>query len=75
MVKKDYTPEEIIVKLRETKVFLSQRALIAEVGKNIDITEQTYYRWRKEYGGIQIEQVKRFKKLEKENAGLKKLLC
>jgi transposase-like protein len=75
MVRKNYTPEQIISKLREAEVLLSQGATVAEASKKISITEQTYYRWRKEYGGIRIEQVKRLKDLEEENARLKKLVA
>jgi transposase-like protein len=75
MVRKSYTPEQIISKLREAEVLLSQRATVAEASKKIGVTEQTYYRWRKEYGGMRIEQAKRLKDLEKENACLKKLVA
>jgi transposase-like protein len=75
MVKKAYTPEQIINKLREAEILLSQEATIAEASKKIGVTEQTYYRWRKEYGGMRIEQAKRLKDLEKENARLKKLVA
>ena len=75
MVKKGYTPEQIIGKLREAEVLLSQGAAITEASKKIGVTEQTYYRWRREYGGLRIEQAKRLKELEKENAQLKKLVA
>ena len=75
MVKKAYSPEQIIGKLREAEVFLSQGATVAETSKKIGVTEQTYYRWRKEYGGMRIEQAKRLKALEKENTRLKKLVA
>ena len=75
MVRKGYTPEQIISKLREAEVFLSQEATVAEASKKTGVTEQTYYRWRKEYGGMRIEQAKRLKDLEKENARLKKLVA
>ena len=75
MVKKGYTPEQIIGKLREAEVLLNQGAAIAEASKKIGITQQTYYRWRKEYGGMRIEQAKRLKEIEKENARLKKLVA
>jgi len=75
MVKKAYTPEQIISKLMEAEILLSQGATIAETSKKIGVTEQTYYRWRKEYGGMRIEQAKRLKDLEKENARLKKLVA
>jgi len=75
MVRKSYTPEQIISKLREAEIFLSHGATIAEASKKISVTEQTYYRWRKDYGGMRIEQAKRLKDLEKENARLKKLVA
>ena len=75
MVRKAYTPEQIINKLREAEVHLSQGVPIAEASRKIGITEQTYYRWRKEYGGLRIEQAKRLKELEKENSRLKKLVA
>ena len=75
MVRKGYTPEQIIGKLREAEVLLSQGATVAEASRKIGVTEQTYYRWRKEYGGMRIEQAKRLKDLEKENARLKKLVA
>ena len=75
MVKKAYTPEQIIGKLREAEIILSQGATITEASKKIGVTEQTYYRWRKEYGGMRIEQAKRLKDLEKENTRLKKLVA
>ena len=75
MVEKAYTPEQIIGKLREAEILLSQEANIAEASKKIGVTEQTYYRWRKEYGGMRVEQAKRLKDLEKENVRLKKLVA
>jgi transposase-like protein len=61
--------------LREAEVLLSQGATAAEVVRKLGITEQTYYRWRREYGGMRIEQAKRLKELEKENTRLKKLVA
>jgi putative transposase len=75
MVKKGYTPEQIINKLREAEILLNQGASIAEASKKIGVTEQTYYRWRKEYGGMRVEQARKLKELEKENARLKKLVA
>ena len=75
MVKKGYTPEQIINKLREAEILLNQGATIAEASRKIGVTGQTYYRWRKEYGGLRIEQAKKLKNLEKENARLKKLVA
>jgi transposase-like protein len=75
MVKKVYTPEQIINKLREAEIHLNQGSGIAEASKKIGVTEQTYYRWRKEYGGMRVEQARKLKELEKENARLKKLVA
>ncbi len=75
MVRKGYTPEQIVGKLREAEILLNQGATIGEASRKIGVTEQTYYRWRKEYGGLRIEQAKRFKSLEKENTRLKKLVA
>ena len=75
MARKTYTPEQIINKLREAEIHINQGIPIAEAGRRIGITQQTYYRWRKEYGGLRIEQAKRLKSLEKENARLKKLVA
>ncbi len=75
MVRKGYTPEQIINKLREAEIHINQGVSIAEASRKIGITQQTYYRWRKEYGGLRIEQAKRFKNLEKENTRLKKLVA
>ena len=75
MVRRNFTPEQIINKLREAEIHINQGASISEASRKIDVTEQTYYRWRKEYGGLRIEQAKRLKSLEKENARLKKLVA
>jgi transposase-like protein len=75
MVKKGYTPEQIIGKLREAEILLSQGSSISEASRKIGVTEQTYYRWCKEYGGMRVEQARRLKELEKENTRLKKLLA
>jgi transposase-like protein len=75
MVRKGYTPEQIINKLREAEILLNQGATIAEASRKIGVTEQTYYRWRREYGGMRIEQAKRLKEVEKENTRLKKLVA
>jgi len=75
MVRKTYTPEQIINKLREAEIHINQGIPIAEVSRRIGITEQTYYRWRREYGGMRLEQAKRLKELEKENGRLKKLVA
>jgi transposase-like protein len=68
MVRKGYTPEQIINKLREAELLLSQGNTISMVCKKIGLSDYTYYRWRKEYGGMQVEQAKRLKELEVENS-------
>jgi transposase-like protein len=75
MPKKTYTPEQIINKLREAEILLSQRVTLAVIWKKIGVSDCTYYRWRKEYGGMRIEQAKRLKELEQENSRLKKLVA
>jgi putative transposase len=72
---KRYGAEQIIPELREAEVDLAKGLTVAQACKKIGVTEQTYYRWRKEYGGIRIDQAKRMKDLEKENARLKRLLA
>jgi putative transposase len=74
-VKKRYTPEQIINKLREAEVMLSQGSMLSAVLKKIGISDVTYYRWRKEYGGMRVDQAKRLKDLEQENSRLKKLVA
>ncbi len=68
-------PEQIIPKLWEAEVEVAKGLTVAEVARKLAITEQTYYRWRKEYGGLTMEQAKRLKELERENARLKKLVA
>ena len=75
MARRSYTPERIINKLREAEILLSQGSTVAEAARKIGVTDMTYYRWRREYGGMRIEQVKRLKELEKENSRLKKLVA
>ena len=75
MVRKSYTPEQIINKLREAEILLNQGNTLAVVWKKIGVSDCTYYRWRREYGGLRIEQVRKLKILEKENARLKKLVA
>ena len=72
MPKKRYRPEEIIGKLREADVLLSQGKKVVDVIKSLGITDVTYYRWRQEYGGMSVSQAKRLKELEKENERLRK---
>jgi transposase-like protein len=75
MPRKRFTPEQIITKLREAEVLLSKGMEVGEVCRQLDVSENTYYRWRKEYGGLDVHQAKRLKELEKENARLKKLVA
>lgn len=75
MSKKGFAPEQVINKLREVEVLVSQGSTIGQASRKIGVTEQTYYRWRKEYGGMRVEQAKRLKDLEKENIRLKKLVA
>jgi putative transposase len=75
MPRKRTTPEQIISKLREAEVLLSQGQTVAYASKQLGVTEQTYYRWRKEYGGMRTSQVRKLKDLEKENTRLKKLVA
>jgi transposase-like protein len=75
MPRKRHTPEQIIRKLREAEVELAKGLTTGDVVRKLGITEQTYYRWRKEYGGLRMDQAKRLKELEKENSRLKKLLA
>ena len=64
MVRRSYTPERIINKLREVEILLSQGSTIGEAARKIEVTEQTHYRWRSEYGGMRIDAVERLKLLE-----------
>jgi transposase-like protein len=75
MPRKRYTPEQIISKLREAEVLLSQGQTVAQACKSLGVSEQTYYRWRREYGGMGTTQVRRLKGLERENTRLKKLVA
>src|ERR687885_340236 len=70
-----HTPEQIISKLREAEVKTAKGTALAQACKDLAVTEQAYYRWRKEYGGLKLDQVKRLKQLESENARLKRLLA
>ena len=75
MPRKRHTPDQIIRTLREAEVELAKGLTTVDVVRKLGITEQTYYRWRKEYGGLRMAQAKRLKELEKENSRLKKLLA
>ena len=75
MAKKRHTAEQIIGKLREAEILLAKDMKMPQVCRKLGVTEQTYYRWRKEYGGVRTDQVKRLKELEKENVRLKKVVA
>ena len=75
MPRKHYSPEEIIKLLRLVEIEVGRGKTAAQAGKTLGFTEQSYYRWRKEYGGLEISQAKRLKTLEKENARLKKMVA
>ena len=75
MPRKKYTPEQVINKLREAEVAISGGSTVAEASRQIGVTEQTFYRWRNEYGGLRIDQVKRLKQLELENTRLKRAVA
>ena len=75
MPRKQHPSEQIIAKLREVEVDLTQGATTALACKKIGVTEQTYYRWRKQYGGLRVDQAKRLKHLEKENSRRKKVVA
>ncbi len=72
---KRFKPEEIIGKLREAEVLLGQGAPVEEMLRKIEVSAQTYYRWRKDYGGMRVDQARRLKDVEKENTRLKKLVA
>lgn len=75
MPRKRFTPEQIIQKLREVEVLTSNGLPVPQAVREINVTQQTYYRWRKEYGGLRVDQAKRLKDLEKENSRLKRLVA
>jgi transposase-like protein len=72
---KRYKPEQIIGKLREAEVFQAQGLSVDEACRKIEVTKQTYYRWRQEYGGLRVDQAHRMKELERENSRLKRLVA
>ncbi len=74
MPRKRHRPEEIVAKLRQVEVLTAQGTAMAEAIRQIGVTEVTYYRWRKEYGGLKTDQVRRIKDLEQENARLRKAI-
>jgi putative transposase len=75
MPRKRFSVEQIINHLREADVLLAQGRTVGEVCRQIGVSEQTYYRWRKEYGGLKVDQVKRLKDLEAENARLRRAVA
>ena len=72
MARKHYRPEEIVAKLRQVEVLQSQGTTVADAVRQVGVTEMTYYRWRREYGGMKTDQLKRLKELEKENQRLRR---
>ena len=75
MANKRHTPDQFINKLRQAEVAISAGRTVSEASRQIGVTEQTYYRWRNEYGGLRIDQVKRLKQLETENTRLKRAVA
>ena len=75
MPRRTFTAEQIIGKLREAEILLSQGSTVAEASRKLGVTDHTYYRWRREYGGMRVEQARRLKELEKENIRLKRLVA
>jgi len=73
--RKRHSTEQIIAKLREADVQLAKGISVSEVCRRLEVSEHTYYRWRKEYGGLKLDQAKRLRELERENARLKKLVA
>ena len=72
---KKYSAEQIVAKLREAEVLLAKGLALGEVCRQLEITDVTYYRWRKEYGGLRVDQAKRLKEIEAENARLRKVIA
>jgi len=75
MSKKRHSAEEIVTKLREADVLMAKGQTINEACRQLQISDQTYYKWRKEYGGLQVDQAKRLKELEQENSRLRKVVA
>ena len=73
--RKRFSAEQIIHKLREADVLIGQGVAVTEVSRRLEISDKTYYRWRKEYGGLKVDQAKRLKELQQENTRLKRLLA
>ena len=75
MAKKRFSPEQIITHLRQVEILVSQGKTASEACRQIGVTEQTYYRWRREYGGMEVAQLRRLKDLEQENSRLKRVVA
>ena len=75
MPRKKHTPKQIIAKLRQAEVAMSTGSTVVEAVRQIEVTEQTFYRWRNEYGGLSIDQAKRLKQIEAENSRLKRAIA
>jgi putative transposase len=75
MPKRTFTPEQIVGKLRQMEVLISQGKTVSQAAKDAGITDQTFYRWRKEYGGLQTEQARKLKDLQKQNAQLRRAVA
>ena len=75
MGRRRHTPEQIIIKLREAEVALSTGSTVVEAVRQLGVTEQTFYRWRNEYGGLSVDQAKRLKRIEAENTRLKRAVA
>ena len=75
MARRKHTPEQVINKLREAEVAIAEGGTVAEAARRIGVTQQTFYRWRSEYGGLRIDQARRLKRLESENSRLKRAVA
>ena len=75
MARRKHTPDQILAKLRDADVLLAEGLSIAEIAKRLEVSEQTYHRWRNQYGGMKGPEMKRLKELEKENTQLKRLVA
>ena len=75
MARRKQTPEQVINKLREAEVAIAEGGTVAEAARRIGVTQQTFYRWRSEYGGLRIDQARRLKRLESENSRLKRAVA
>ena len=75
MARRRHTPEQVINKLREAEIAIAEGSTVAEASRRIGVTEQTFYQWRSEYGGLRIDQARRLKRLESENGRLKRAVA